>query len=299
MFQFQFIINYAVVLVAIFILGCNNKQSKKDAVIADLQESLERSTMYMGRNNAGVYSYIEDATSDPYTNVKAKAWLPKARDVKSETDSVIKFIDKILVEFKGYLKGDSVNKEKVYKYFIKDSKGKLLYQTMEDYRKRILNIDPIIAHSIGSINIHENDEVAFLNQFSSTSPMEAEVLLTNFKFKARVIENRVIHLFSDQWTRHIHGDLTYYTALVAQNSKHVKAGDDLEITAAVGAFSTRPGTVIKINGKEIEISEDGAAHYKIKAPRKKGKYYVPTVLEFFSADGEKVKITKDVEYIVD
>jgi hypothetical protein len=89
-----------------------------------------------------------------------------------------------------------------------------------------------------------------------------------------------------------------YSVMVEHSSDYVKAGDEVEVTAGVGAFSLKGRPIININGRNISPEADGVAYYKFKAPKNPGKHFVPVEVRFTDQDGRKQTITKSVEYTV-
>ncbi|MEO5562680.1 MAG: hypothetical protein ABIR18_04575 [Chitinophagaceae bacterium] len=89
-----------------------------------------------------------------------------------------------------------------------------------------------------------------------------------------------------------------YSAIVVQGSAYIRAGEKIDITAGVGAFSKAAMPVITANGKLVLISYDGAEHYTFKASSQPGKHYVPVRIECIDEIGKKQIIERNVKYTV-
>ena len=61
--------------------------------------------------------------------------------------------------------------------------------------------------------------------------------------------------------------------LAVISSSYVKAGQEIEITSGIGAFSKAAMPTISINKKNISLDADGAARYRFKASDKPGTTY--------------------------
>jgi len=75
-------------------------------------------------------------------------------------------------------------------------------------------------------------------------------------------------------------------------------GDDMEITAGVGAFSKAAVPIVTINGANEPLGPDGAAHKKITADKSLGKHTVQVNIEYTDLDGQKKVLPKVIEYMV-
>jgi hypothetical protein len=89
-----------------------------------------------------------------------------------------------------------------------------------------------------------------------------------------------------------------FQALIGLNSSCVKAGDEIEINAGVGSFSTAAQPHFSIDGKLIPANENGIAAYKFKTPLKAGTYSKTVKIEFYKPDGTKESMAKKLDYTV-
>jgi gliding motility-associated protein GldM len=74
-------------------------------------------------------------------------------------------------------------------------------------------------------------------------------------------------------------------------------GQEIEITAGVGAFSTGARPQITINGSGAALGEDGAARAKFAAGGV-GTHSVPVTIRYTDQEGNPQTITKNIEYTV-
>ena len=110
-------------------------------------------------------------------------------------------------------------------------------------------------------------------------------------------ENRVV-----QFCHNKVGEVTVrydtYAAFAETNSSYVMPGDDMEITAGVGAFSKAAAPVVTIEGQNVPLEVDGAAHRKMNAATTLGKHIINVTVKFKDQEGKDQVITKPIEYTV-
>ncbi|WP_431217816.1 GldM family protein [Puia sp. P3] len=86
-----------------------------------------------------------------------------------------------------------------------------------------------------------------------------------------------------------------FKPLVGTNATYLMPGDELEVTAGVGAFSAAAKPDIYINGAKQALNGDGIADYKTKVSNT-GTLNVK--IEYYKPDGSKDVINKEVKYTV-
>jgi gliding motility-associated protein GldM len=74
-------------------------------------------------------------------------------------------------------------------------------------------------------------------------------------------------------------------------------GQEVEITAGVGAFSKAALPQISINGTGVPMGEDGAAHLKIPASGM-GVRKIPVVIRYKDQEGKDQVVNKEVEFTI-
>jgi hypothetical protein len=84
-----------------------------------------------------------------------------------------------------------------------------------------------------------------------------------FKNDVKTAENRVVSLFHEQVGK-VAVRFDKFAAIIGQSSSYVMPGQEIEITAGVGAFSTGARPTITINGSGAALGEDGAARASLR-----------------------------------
>ena len=77
-----------------------------------------------------------------------------------------------------------------------------------------------------------------------------------------------------------------YAAFAETNSSYVMPGDDMEITAGVGAFSKAAAPTVTIEGQNVPLEVDGAAHRKMNAATTLGKHIINVTVKFKDQEGK-------------
>jgi gliding motility-associated protein GldM len=121
-------------------------------------------------------------------------------------------------------------------------------------------------------------------------------MLSKFQNDVKTAENRVVALFHEQVGKVVVRFDTY-AAVIGQSSSYVMPGQEIEITAGVGAFSKAAQPQITINGSGAALGEDGAAHSKFISGGV-GTHTVPVTIVYTDQEGKKQTIQKNIEYTV-
>ncbi|MEO6669460.1 MAG: hypothetical protein ABIN36_08290 [Ferruginibacter sp.] len=123
-------------------------------------------------------------------------------------------------------------------------------------------------------------------------------------FVIEKIKNDILLLESD-WSNYFNNktamiieDFTVFSSIACQNAKHLKSGDTLEITTAVGAFSLATDPTFIINGKDVKPDVSATAKYSLKVSGN-GRKTIPVKIFYTSNDGSKSSKELSLDYYVD
>src|SRR6218665_105490 len=258
-------------------------------------------------------SLKEKATEGP-TAEKAKIWLPKAQQVETYSNNVYGFIqglkDEILKDA-GY---DPKQPEKKYKednldiathLMVEKGKGKQLYDMLAKYKTDVLGVDPLVKTEFEKtlqIDLSKPHTEAKGNNswesayFRMVPTVAALTILSKFQNDVRTSENKVVAYCHEQVGK-VTVRFDTYAVIVGQSSNYVMPGQQVEVTAGVGAFSKQAQPNIVIGGKPIAIGEDGAARTTLTAGGL-GQQSVPVTINYVDQDGKPQVIKKEITYTV-
>jgi gliding motility-associated protein GldM len=299
------------VLTAILALNVSNEVINAFKVV---DRSLVISSDNIGAANNTLYKSLEEKLKESQSAEKAKIWQPKAieaqrlsaemntyleslkADLKKEAD--VKMVDKDGVQVESY-KED--NLEAATRLFDKQGKGKELDAKLRQYREAMLNIDPAIRKEFEKtlpidITLPSKKKDFTQTYFHMTPTVAALTMLSKFQNNVKNAENQVV-TFAHNQIGAVKFIYDQFAALVGQTSNYVMPGQEITITAGVGAYSTAAQPQISINGAGVPIGANGTAEYRFK-PSGVGSHNVPVSVTYTKPDGTKESKTFNVEYTV-
>jgi hypothetical protein len=277
-----------------------------------LDESLISSNRTIQDATEG-YRNLEEKLSSPRTKEKAEVWDPRATTIRELSKEVLIYIDGLRSDLKAEAGLEVVNgvgsykiadKNAVTKIFIKKKFAEDLYKHLKEYQSNVLAVDSgllkeFVKPLVLTTSSFDADPTRSFGKtfFEDMTTVGALAMLSKFQNNVRIIENKTIEFCGNQMTS-IRDYYTVYLGFAAINSSYVKAGEKLEITAGVGAFTNTAAPHIIINGKDSPLEPDGAAHFRFKAPDKPGQHNVHVEIIYIDEDGQKKAIIKEVPYTV-
>lgn len=262
-------------LVILGLLSCRTNE-KQELLIA-LNNSIVQSNNIIDVQILDILHSIEEKLNDPITTEKARIWYPKAAQIQSLSTEMI----------------TNLENQKNSKIDI-DS----LIKQVKDFPTSILRIDPKINEafkdSFDKLFVKSSTLKSALSNDDSISVI---ALINGIENSIRIAESKALAFCNEQ------NSLLYFeypttSAIISQNSSYIQKGENIEIIAGIGAFSTRNNPIVKINHKQVPLSENGVAIYKFKSSQKAGRYNVPVDIEYVDQDGKKIKLNRTITYTV-
>ena len=186
--------------------------------------------------------------------------------------------------------------------------GKVLKAKLQEFREKMLAIDPEIAKEFSNtFPVEDMNKTKIIGQdgkekdftfayFHMTPTVAALTLLSKFQNNVKNGENQMVTFCHNQ-VGAVKVVYDQFAALVGQSSNYLMPGEDLEINAGVGAYSKAAQPRITINGSSMPLAEDGRATYKTKAEGS-GAKSVPVSVTYTKPDGTSETKTFDVKYTV-
>ena len=121
-------------------------------------------------------------------------------------------------------------------------------------------------------------------------------ILSKFQNDIKTSENKVVTFCHEQVGK-VELRFDSFEAIVGQNSKYFMPGQEIEITAGLGAFSKTKLPVVTVNGSGVTLNEKGQAIYKAAAGGV-GQHTIQVKVAFTDQDGNPQERTIPVEYTV-
>ena len=172
-------------------------------------------------------------------------------------------------------------------------------------RKQNVSIDTInflknkYIHDVKSIDttlyeiLNQNKDNSLNNL---TKGLSVEFVIEKIKNDILVSESKMSS-YLDNKTSMIKEDFSIFSTIVSQNTKHLKAGENLEIWAGIGSFSIAANPTFVINGINVKPDESATAKYIIKVSGK-GKKTIPVRIFYISNKGSKESKEIELDYYV-
>ena len=283
-----------------------------------VDRSLITSNDNIKATNETLYKSLSDKLNDPKQNQeKVKEWNDKAQKAKTfsaEIDAYINDLKKQLkeganlrmVEKDGVMVEDfkEDNLDASTRLFETNGKGPELKDKLENYKKAMLDLDPKIkAQFANNFPVttdpppsQEGGKKDFTTSFFHMTPTVAALtMLSKFQNNVKNAESQIVTYCHNQiGAVEVHMDKS--NILVGQNSNYLMPGQELVVTAGVGAYSSTTSSSITVNGSPISMTA-GQGEYKTTVSGS-GDHTIEVNGSFIGEDGKPVPVHQTVKYTV-
>jgi gliding motility-associated protein GldM len=281
-----------------------------------VNNSLNMSNSTLTTASGKVYEALEASVEDPKTKDKAEKWKPLADKVKILSDDINTYMEGLKNEMKrgsGYsperhdTTGWEQNLEAATRLMDTKGEGEKLRARLEKYKKDILAIDPDIAKEFAnSIPISTEipkSEAGNTNQdwtqayFHMTPTIAALTIVSKFQNDVKNTENKVSSFCLKQIGA-VKINYDKFVPLIGTNSTYLMPGENIEITAGLGAFNSGVKPVVTINGQNVPVSESGVGELKAPAGAS-GQHNINVDIKYVDpSTGEMKTTSKTITYVV-
>jgi gliding motility-associated protein GldM len=304
------------VLTAILALNVSNEVINAFKVV---NNSLVTSNNNISASNNTLYKSLQEKLTEPQSAEKAKIWEPKAMQAKKLSDDMTSYInslkDQLLKAADLRMKYDKKTHDSIADYrednldastrlFETNGKGAELKKRLEEYKAQMLAIDPSIKQQFENsfpVNTtpplsQEGKQKDFTQTFFHMTPTVAALtMLSKFQNNIKNAENMVVtYCHSQIGAVEVHMDKV--GVIVGANSTYLMPGQQLTITAGVGAYSSSVKSNISINGTPVNMV-NGQGTYTTTVSGA-GDHTVQINGSFIGEDGKPVPIHQTVTYTV-
>jgi gliding motility-associated protein GldM len=285
-----------------------------------IEQSLNSASNIIVRKNADIYKSLKTKLADPKTAEKAAIWAPKAEQAHAYADAMYTYVESLKQELKvesglKIKEGKEEYKEDdldaTSRLFLNSksgaSKGKDLYNKLVQFKADLSAIDPLIAKEVIpslplDLSIPATSSIAGKKDwayayFNMTPSVAAITILTKFQNDIRNSEAQVAE-FCHKEIGEVELIYDQFNAFAASNSQYLMSGEELVITAGVGAFSSAAKPTISIDGVVVPVGVDGSAIYKSVAGSTAGIQRKRVRISFIKPNGENAVVEKEVQYTV-
>ncbi len=267
-----------ILFLLVLLFGACKAKSNEEDYSNNLIITLSNSSEVINHQNNMLFADLEKKTTDIRFQEAAEMWEPKAKLIKHFSDNLVKFLEILKVNY------SSERNDKLLKAL---DESLILYgQYLKTFNRNGENIfrdQNLIFRSIYETDKNHSLQ-SYINRFSKESQL---VTLFQLQNCIRTLENTVLSYCNNHMSYiddSFHSD---FSIILSQNSKHLTAGDFLEINAGIGAFSTAASARMTIDSKEILAEENGIITYKFKTSLDTGRHVIPVIISFLKPDGSK------------
>ena len=274
--------------------------------------SLNNATNTIEGKNKTLFNSFDELKKDPKTAEKAAVWGAKADNAKKLSDDMNTYIlalqDKLKKESDldpATGKYNEGSLEASTRLMTEEGEGDKLQSKLKQYKIALLNIDPAIAKEFEkTLPIDYNTpkvENPTNNTFSTayfhmTPTIAALTILSKFQNDVKNSESQVVEYCHNQ-VGQVKVVYNQFQAFAGQSSQYLMPGQELDITAGVGAFSSDAKPSVTIDGANIPLGTDGAALYKTTVGAA-GSYTKKVHITFTKPDGTPGTVDKEISYAV-
>jgi len=278
-----------------------------------VNRSLQNTNAVVDKSTTTIMTSLQQKMTDPSTAEKAKIWYPKAKQVVDYSAAIYNYIDGVKATIMTASKYDPAsgkdkgvdNLDVSTRILVEKGEGKNLYKMLEDYKKNVLSIDPVITKEFESslpIDLttpktenkgNKTWEAAYFRMVPTIATL---TILSKFQNDVKTTENRIVS-YCHSKVGEVAVRFDTYAAIVGQSSSYVLPNQQIEVTAGVGAFSKAAKPTITIGGSTVAIGDDGAAHQKITASSV-GEHDVPVTIVYTDQEGKLQTIKENIKYTV-
>jgi len=292
-----------------------------------VNESIGEANKIITDKNNMTYASLDAKLKEAETRERAEKWAPLAMATKKESEDVYNFIEDLKQTLKkesGLEVHDGVetykedNLDAPTRVIVDGGKGEELYRKLEDYKKKMLDLVPDPAKKAEfakslpldltppkTDNSHGGGDKEEKNAtkkwasayFRMTPSVAAITILSKFQNDIKSSEAQLIDYYHSEIGQ-VQVVFDTYVPLYGQSAQYLMPGQELNVTAGVGAYSKSAQPKVTIDGTPVALGPDGTANYKttVGGP---GSYTKKMRISFFNqAKGAEEVKEVDIKYTV-
>lgn len=268
------------------------------------------------RKNTDIFKSFEKKLEDPASAERAKQWLPLADQAKRYADQMYKQLDDLKLQLKNEAGLKVEDGKEVYaednldaatRMMVEKKQGEKLKKALDDFKKNLLAIHPEIRSNFEkALPINTDVDKSLIQNpanrdfssvyFRMTPAIAAITILSKFQNDVRNSEAMVVD-FCHRKVGEVEVVYDEFKALAGTNSQYLMPGQELVITAGVGAFSKKAQPTVSVDGANVALNAEGVAEYKMNVGGP-GSYTKNVKITFIKPDGTPATVEKKIEYTV-
>ncbi len=298
-----------------------------------VNESIRKSNEVITEKNDLTYKSLDEKLKDQATAVNAKIWAPKAMEAKKISGDLFNYIEDLKTRLKKESGLEMKDGEESYREADLDAptrlmdnmgEGPKLYKSLKDYKAQLLDIlkpeefasnkllhddvqkaksdfekelplDLSIPKSqSGNARSGDDNKDWTVNYFHMTPTIAAMTILSKFQNDIKNSEAQIVD-YCHKKIGEVKLIFDAFQPLVGTNATYFMPGDELDVTAGIGAYSKSSTPRVYVNGVLQPLNADGVADYKTKVSSSGS---VDVRIEYNKPDGSKDELKKTIKYTV-
>jgi len=294
------------------------------AEILNAFKTVDRSLMIASgvaeQKNEEIFKSFKAKLEDPTTREKAAIWEPKAQQAKKISDELYNYIEGLKLELKKESDLKTVDGKEEFKeddldaatrLLVEDApngkgKGKELFEKLKAYKEQLLSIDPEMRKEIEvglplDLSIPPTSSDAGKSDWSyayfhMTPSIAALTIMSKFQNDVRNSESKAVE-FCHKQIGQVEIIYDQFQAFAGTNTQYLMPGEELVITAGIGAFSKAAQPSISIDGANVPLNAEGTAEYKTRVGGS-GSGIKRVRISYAKPDGTTAVVEKEIKYTV-
>lgn len=294
-----------------------------------VNNSLMNANGVIDEKNIGVYRSFDELAKDEQTRANALKWQPLANEAAKLSADANKYIEDLKLKLKQEANLKTENGVEEFKeddldaatrLFDKKGEGPKLQKRLEDFKTQLLNIlDPnkFTDQADKKDVVEEKEKLAKTlpldlsipksqsgntnydwtqAYFHMTPTIAALTMLSKFQNDIKNSEAQMVdYCLSKVGSVKVVFD--EFQPLIGTNATYLMPGQDLEITAGIGAYSKAARPTITINGASAPLNAEGVGVYKTQVSGVGSKSVVVNI-NYVKPDGTTGSVSKTINYTV-
>ncbi|AEW02414.1 hypothetical protein A4D02_00230 [Niastella koreensis] len=305
------------------------RQQENAGQLRSINQCLQHSNVVMQMDIKLYDEAIVEKLKDPLTHGNAEIWGPRVAMIKKRVDSITGLIENLKIDL--LKQSDSLRKANapiVEQLYDINGKGNELVNKLAVFKESIpaifrvndffdqpylitdlkrdlgliLDSIPLLLGYRDSLSAAQRSiykKKWMEESFAGNNSLLTMMQLNKIENEVLVTERSLVSYFFSKMPDVVTCGLRrqpHPFAII--NSSYVKSGQTVEITAGITQIVASCQPKITINGKEIKVNSEDAAVYSFRAIGKPGKHKIPVLIDFYRSDGEQLRMTKNIEYII-
>ncbi len=282
-----------------------------------VDHSLTAASATIEQKNRNIFAAFNAAMSDASTKDRAAVWLPLANQAKARSENVINYIRGLktrVLHAAEWNPEDSTFKEDDLEAATRvmtdpGLAGDSLHIELGKLRSDLLDMikDPAarktfeaslpIDTTIFKTNNKANQKDWSASYFYMTPAVAAVTILSKFENDVKNSEAMIVDYFYQQ-VGAVKQVFNTYQPLVGQSSSYAMPGQEITLTAGIGAYNADAKPTVTIDGVTAPLNANGVAEYKFTAGGA-GSYTKHVVISYFNqATGKQEQAAYDIPITV-